>query len=528
MFNLPNNCSRLLSAYMQLLKTPLLLASILALGSSVLKADVTLSNIFGDHMVLQREQANPVWGKADAGEQVTVSIGGQSHQTTANKHGLWRVKLDPMEANDQPQLLQVSGLKNQVSLADVLVGEVWICSGQSNMQWSLTNTYNGAVEIASANHPQIRLISVPQVGTQEPQDNFNGAWSVCSPESVGNFSAVGYLFGSRIHSALGVPVGLIDNAWGGSAAEAWVPRNALEADGGYAALLNSWDAKVAAYTDEMHAAKVAEYKAWLEAGKPGKAKRSPRDFRAGQHRPANLFNGVLNPTIGYGMRGVIWYQGESNAGRATQYRDLFPLMISSWRDLWQQGDFSFYWVQLADYLAEASEPSDSAWAELREAQTMTLALPNTGQAVIIDAGEGRDIHPRDKTTVANRLVRLALANDYGYSIDALSPRYASMQVKDSAIALTFDHVSGQGLCSFDIKQPIGFTIAGADKVFVQADAKIIGKNKVHVSNANVSSPVAVRYAWANNPKANLYDRNGLPVTPFRTDDWPGITANAVK
>ena len=188
---------------MQLLKTPLFLASILALGSSALKADVTLSNIFGDHMVLQREQANPVWGKADAGEQVTVSIGGQSHQTTANKHGLWRVKLDPMEASDQPQLLQVSGLKNQLSIADVLVGEVWICSGQSNMQWPLTNTYNGAVEIASANHPQIRLISVPQVGTQEPQDNFNGAWSVCSPESVGNFSAVGYLFGSRIHSALG-------------------------------------------------------------------------------------------------------------------------------------------------------------------------------------------------------------------------------------------------------------------------------------------------------------------------------------
>ena len=272
--------------------------------------------------------------------------------------------------------------------------------------------------------------------------------------------------------------------------------------------------------------KVAEAKA---AGKPApRGPRSPSSLLEGNARPGNIFAGMVHPTLGYGMKGVIWYQGESNAGRAHEYRSLFPYMIEQWRKEWGQGDFPFYWVQLADYLAEASEPSDSAWAELREAQTMTLALPNTGQAVIIDAGEGRDIHPRDKTTVANRLVRLALANDYGYPIDALSPRYASMQVKDSAIALTFDHVSRQGLCSFDIKQPIGFAIAGEDQIFVKADAKIIGKNKVLVSNVKVSKPVAVRYAWANNPKANLQDRNGLPVTPFRTDDWPGITANSVK
>ena len=513
---------------MQLLKTPLFLASILSFGLSALEADVTLPNIFGDHMVFQREQANPVWGKADSGEQITVSIDGQSHKTKADQNGDWRVKLNAMEASAEPKVLQVSGLNNQVSISDVLVGEVWICSGQSNMQWALSNTNHAGVEIAAANHPEIRLISVPQVGTQEAQDNFEGAWSVCSPDSVGNFSAVGYLFGSRLQSALGVPVGLIDNAWGGSAAEAWVPCNVLEADGNYAELLSSWDEKVAAYTDDKHAAKMAEYKAWVAAGKPNPRQRSPRDFRAGQHRPANIFNGVLNPTIGYGIRGVIWYQGESNSGRATQYRALFPLMITTWRDLWQQGDFPFYWVQLADFMEEVPEPRDSAWAELREAQTMTLSLPNTGQAVIIDAGEGRDIHPRDKTTVANRLVRLALANDYGYQIDSQSPRYASMQIKDSAVALTFDHVSSQGLYTFDVKHPTGFTIAGEDQVFVKADAKIIGKNKVLVSSASVPNPVAVRYAWANNPEANLQDRNGLPTTPFRTDDWPGITANAVK
>jgi sialate O-acetylesterase len=513
---------------MQLLKTPLLVASILSLGISALEADVTLPNIFGDHMVLQREQANPVWGKADSGEQITVSIDGQSHKTKADKNGDWRVKLNAMEASAEPKVLQISGLKTQVSISDVLVGEVWICSGQSNMQWPLINTNNGAVEIAAANHPEIRLISVPPVGTQDAQDNFDGAWAVCSPGSAAHFSAVGYLFGSRIHSALGVPVGLIDNAWGGSAAEAWVPRSVLEADGHYTELLHSWDEKVAAYTDEIHATKVAEFKAWQAAGKPKPAKRGPRDLRSGQHRPGNLFNGVLNPTIGYGMRGVIWYQGENNAGRAYQYRALFPLMITTWRDLWQQGDFPFYWVQLADCFKESPEPRDSTWAELREAQSMALTLPNTGQAVIIDVGEGRNIHPRDKTTVANRLVRLALANDYGYQIDAQSPRYASMLVKGSAIALTFDHVSSQGLYTFDVMYPIGFAIAGADKVFVKADAKIIGKNKVLVSNANVSNPVAVRYAWANNPEANLQGRNGLPVTPFRTDDWPGITINAVK
>jgi sialate O-acetylesterase len=512
---------------MRLFKVPLpLVASIISLGVSSLQADVTLPNIFGDHMVLQREQANPIWGKAEAGEKVTVTIDEQSHTAVAGTDGNWRVKLDPLAVGG-PYQLTVKG-NNTLTFEDVLAGEVWICSGQSNMQWSLNNSNHADVEIASANYPEIRLISVPQVGTQEAQENFNGQWQDCSPRTVANFSAVGYLFGSRIHNALGVPVGLINNAWGGSAAEAWVPREVLEADDGYTELLNSWDAKVAAYTDEKHAAKVAEFKAWQAAGSPKPNKRAPRDFRAGQHRPANIFNGVLHPTIGYGMRGVIWYQGESNAGRAYQYRELFPLMISTWRDLWRQGNFPFYWVQLADFQAELDAPAESAWAELREAQTMALALTNTGEAVIIDAGEGRDIHPRDKQTVANRLARLALANDYGYNMASQSPRYASMETTGNTITLTFDHVSPAGLYTFDVKQPIGFAVAGADKVFAWADAKIVAKNKVRVSSASVPHPVAVRYAWANNPVANLQDRNGLPVTPFRTDDWPGITVNNVR
>jgi len=497
---------------MLFLKTPLFIVSAISLSLSALSADVTLPNIFGDHMVLQREQANPIWGKADPGESITVNIHDQSHATTAGSDGTWRINLQPLPVGG-PYELHIAA-NNTVTFKDVLVGEVWICSGQSNMQWSLANAYNGAVEIVAANHPEIRLISVPQVGTQVAQEDFDGKWSLCTPNIAKNFSAVGYLFGSRIHSALGVPVGLVDNAWGGSAAEAWIPRKVLEADGSFTELLDSWDAKVTAYTDELHAAKLKKYNAWVAAGKPEPNKRWPNDIRSGQHRPGNLFNGVLHPTIGYGMRGVIWYQGESNARRAYQYRSLFPLLITTWRELWQQGDFPFYWVQLADFMDENTQPRESWWAELREAQSMTLSLPNTGQAVIIDSGEGHDIHPRDKTTVANRLVRLALANDYGYQIDSQSPRYHSMQVKDGAIAVTFDYVSAQGLTTFDVKYPTGFSIAGEDQVFVNADATLVGKDQVLVSSTNVPNPVAVRYAWADNPVANLQDRNGLPVTPL--------------
>ena len=506
----------------------LYLASLIVLLGSVLtlQADVNLPNIFGDHMVFQRLQTNPVWGTAEPGEKIVVKIHGQHHTTAADEHGDWGVMLNPLPTGG-PYELSIEG-DNTVTFDDILSGEVWICSGQSNMVRSVSSIYNADVEILTANHPQIRLISVPNVASQEPLDDFEGNWETCSPETVANFSAIGYMFGRRIHDAVGVPVGLIDNAWGGSAADAWIPRDVLEAEGQYTPLLDSWDKNAAAYTDEVHATAVEKFKAWQAAGKPGRTQRAPRDLRQSQHRPANLFNGVLHPTIGFGIRGVIWYQGEGNAKRAYQYRDMFPLMINTWRDLWSQGDFPFYWVQLADFRAELAEPAASDWAELREAQTMTLALPNTGEAVIIDAGEGRDIHPRDKTTVANRLARLALGKDYGFDLKTQSPRFASMSAEGATITLTFDHVSDGGLYAFDVTEPIGFAIAGADQKFVWADAKLVGKNQVAVSSPDVPKPVAVRYAWADNPIANLQDATGLPVTPFRTDDWPGVTVGVVK
>ena len=507
-------------------------------GSAVTAlADVKLPAIFGSHMVLQQGQRVRVWGWAEPGEAVTVTIDKQSHSTQAAADGRFQVELDSLPVGG-PHTLTVKG-KNSVTFDDVLVGEVWICSGQSNMQWDVSQSNDADLEIKTAKFPKIRLISVPQVGTQAPQNDFNGKWEVCSPETVGKFSAVGYFFGRQLHQTLDVPIGLIDDAWGGSACEAWIRRDTLAADQRYKPLLDMWDERErnfpqakAEYETKLAEWKVAAEKAKADGKQPPQPPQNPAGQMAGNHRPANIYNGVLKPTIGYGIRGAIWYQGESNAGRAYQYRDLFPLMIKSWRDEWAQGEFPFYWVQLADFLAEKPEPGDSAWAELREAQTMTMSkLPNTGEAVIIDIGEGRDIHPRNKQGVANRLARWALAKDYGVPIAHRSPQYKSMEQQGNKIVLTFDHAGG-GLYSFDVHEPRGFAIAGADKKFVWAKAKLVGdsqiKTQVEVFSDAIADPAAVRYAWADNPVSNLYSKEGLPVTPFRTDDWPGITANNVK
>jgi sialate O-acetylesterase len=504
-----------------------------ACGSPAL-ADVKLPSIFGSHMVLQRGQNNRVWGWAEPGEEVKVAIADQTKATKAGDDGRWTVQLDPLAAGG-PHQLTIAG-KNTLALDDVLVGEVWLCSGQSNMQFAVSNANDGDLEKLSAKYPQIRLISVPQVGTQEPQDNFVGQWQVCSPDTVGEFSAVGFFFGRQLHQTLGVPVGLIDNSWGGSACEAWVKRDLLAADERYKGLLDQWEQTEKTFDFEKAMADFREKRKDWEAraqqakdqGKqPPAPPRAPQNVLAGQHRPGNLYCGVLHPIIGYGIRGAIWYQGEANAGRAYQYRDLFPLMIKLWRDEWKQGDFPFYWVQLADYMAESPEPRDSAWAELREAQTMTMAkLPNTGQAVITDLGEAADIHPRNKQDVAKRLARWALAKNYGVEVPCASPLYKSMECKDNKIVVQLEVSPGPegALDSFDVAEVRGFSIAGEDKKFVPAKARIVGRDHVEVWSDTVSNPVAVRYAWADNPVCNLRSKLGLPVTPFRTDDWPGVTA----
>lgn len=512
-------------------RTPLFLSLLVCtLLTSFAQAGLKLPSIIGPNMVLQRDLENPIWGWADPGAEVTVAIAGQNLQTKADQAGKWKVKLAPMAVSSDPVSMAIKSGAEELVLDNILVGEVWICSGQSNMQWSVSQSNDPDLETATAKYPEIRFISVPQVGTQEKKDDFVGQWDVCTPETVGQFSGVGYFFGRQLHLTLDVPIGLIDNAWGGSAAEAWISREVMDSDPRFSNVAEQWKNTDATYDHEKA---MAAWKVKAEEAKAAgtQAPRQPSNLLTGNQRPGNIWAGVLHPTIGYGIRGTIWYQGESNAGRAYQYDDLFALMISEWRKAWGIGDFPFYWVQLADYMAEKDAPGDSSWAELREAQSNTLSLPNTGQAVIYDLGEGRDIHPRDKQNVAKRLARIALARDYGVEIEYQSPSYKAMEVKENKAILTFENVGKDGLYTFDTQQAVGFAVAGADKVWHWGTGAIVGADKVEVVSDKVSAPVAVRYAWADNPIANLRGRNGLPVDPFRTDDWPLTTdpaTNALK
>ena len=492
----------------------------------LVQADLRLPTIIGDGMVLQRDAPIRIWGWTNPGQDVSVKLADRTVSGVADDKGRFDVKLDSLPAGG-PHQLEIKADETK-TLQDVLVGEVWVCSGQSNMAWQVSNANDPDLEAASAKYPNIRLISVPQVASQEPQDNFNGKWEPCTPETVPAFSAVGYFFGRQLHQTLDVPIGLIDNAWGGSAAEAWVRRDVLEADAQYAELLAKWDDMAKTYDHDAAVAKYNDRLAKWKEAKKGNRPRPPRNPLMGQHRPANLYNGVLHPIIGYSIRGAIWYQGESNAGRAHQYGDLFPLMIQHWRDEWKQGDFPFYWVQLADFRPEVPEPGESSWAELREAQTSTMSkLKNTGEAVIVNLGEASDIHPKNKQDVAKRLARWALATQYGFDITYRSPIYSKMTTEGNKIQVDFDHV-GSGLDTFDVREPIGFTIAAEGKPFVHAKAKIVDKDTIEVWSDSVSEPVAVRYAWADNPICNVQNKTGLPLTPFRTDKRKGVTEGVVK
>ena len=490
------------------------------------QAELKVSPVFGDSMVVQRNTPIHVWGWTTADTDVRVEIASHTNSARSDRDGRFDVMLDPLSAGGPHKLTIVADETRTFS--DVLVGEVWLCSGQSNMAWPVAGAIDSDLEILTAKHPEIRLISVPQVASQKPLNDFKGQWEACTPETAKQFSAVGYFFGRQLHDTLDIPVGLIDNAWGGSAAEAWIARTDLEKAGQYSELLKHWDDQVSTYD---HEAAVAQWRERLndwQVSKTGNKPRPPRSIVSSNHRPANLFNGVLHPVLGYTIRGAIWYQGESNAKRAHQYRDLFPLMIQTWRERWGQGDFPFYWVQLADFQPEQKEPTDSNWAELREAQTMTMSrLPNTGEAVIIELGEAADIHPRNKQDVAKRLARWALANQYGYDIPFRSPTFKSVEFHDGVATVVFDHVGGK-LDTFDVREPIGFTVAGKDQRFVHATAKIVDDATVRIWSDDITDPVAVRYAWAGNPVCNVQSAEGLPMTPFRTDDWPGVTEGQVK
>lgn len=512
------------------MQTSLRFTAVILACTLTARAEIKLPAIISDHMVLQQKQTNPIWGWDTPGTKVTVTFAGQTKSAEAATDGKWTVKLDPVSVNAQPQTIKIAGT-NTVEIQDVLVGEVWMCSGQSNMGFTLNQDWNGDLEAAASKLPNLRLIKVPQVGTQEAQNDFKGQWKASAADSASSFSAVGFMFGRYLHEILGVPVGLIDNSWGGSAAEAWVRRESLEKDPRFKLLMENTKQREALFQTEKaktdHEAAVAKWKIAAEKakaeGKPvPRPPQSPQQWLGGNARPGNIFNGVMFPTLGYGIKGVVWYQGESNAGRAYEYLDLFPFMIEQWRKEWKQGDFSFYWVQLADYLPEKPAPGDSTWAELREAQTKTMKLPNTGQAVITDLGEAKDIHPKNKHDVAARLVRWALVKDYGLKFPYRSPEFKSLEIAGNKAIVTLDYF-GSSLRPFDVTDAVGFAICGEDKVWHWAKGKILPGDRIEVTSDKVEKPIAVRYAWADNPVCNLFSKDGLPVTPFRSDSFEMIT-----
>ena len=502
---------------------------LLLVNAGAALADVKLPAVISDNMVLQGNKKVSIWGWAEPGEEVMVGVSWHSMKwaVTADKDGKWKFKMNSPKTGG-PYEMTISG-KNTITVKNIMVGEVWVCSGQSNMQMSVKASANAEQEISAANYPNIRLFTVTRKVATEPQSDCVGSWTLCGPQTVPGFSAVAYYFGRELHKELNVPIGLIHTSWGGTPVEAWTRREALEKEADAAPILERYDDAVAKYPQakKEFEQKVIEWKEAVEKAKAEgeKVPQRPRaPFGPGHyHSPAGLYNAMIAPLIPYEIGGAIWYQGESNVSRAYQYRKLFPAMIKNWRNDWGQGDFPFLFVQLANFMAIDPEPAESMWAELREAQSMTLALPNTGMAVIIDIGEAKDIHPKNKQDVGKRLALWALARSYGKKLVYSGPIYKSMKIKGNEIILYFDHVGG-GLVAASDGPLKGFAIAGADRKFVWADAKINGDN-IMVSSGEVSAPVVVRYAWADNPVCNLYNEEGLPASSFRTDNWPGITVD---
>lgn len=521
-----------------------LTAAVLALTAAAARADVKLPALVSSGMILQRGGPVNIWGWAADGEAVTVSFRGKTAQGTA-KDGKFNVQIDPGEAGG-PFELTVAG-KNTLALKDVWVGDIWVCGGQSNMEWTIAADSKEDKDIAAADAPDVklRLFKVAKSPKARPVDDVTGSWTGAEPKTTIGFSAVGYFFGRHLRAKMPeVPIGLIYSNWGGTNAETWTSREALASVPQYKALLDGFDKQVEAFEKDPAAAEKA---AQNTPAKPGKKAASANPAAA--NRPACLFNGMIHPLLNHKIKGAIWYQGESNAGAAWAYRTLFPLMIKSWRDAWGCGDFPFYFVQLAPFQAIAKEPGESNWAELREAQGHTEAtVKNTGMAVILDVGHETDIHPTPKKPVGERLALLALKHAYGQDVVWSGPRLAKCEIAGGKAVITFDHANG-GLVGHefeasdtrknkagqptgsawrvkagsDTKKINGFAVCGADRKWHWAEAAITGDNQVTVSCKDVAEPVAVRYGWSQHPMGNLFNKAGLPANAFRTDDFPGIT-----
>jgi sialate O-acetylesterase len=473
-----------------------LFAVMLCISNGV-RAKVKLPSLFSDNMVFQQKTKAAVWGKADPGKTITISTTWSRARYTskADELGNWKIMVTTPSYGG-PYAMTVSDGEPLI-LMNLLIGEVWICSGQSNMEmplagWGKINNYEQ--EIAAAKYPAIRLLQVDHTASNFPLDDAkvaNSGWKPCIPEFVAGFSSVAYFFAREIYNKTKVPIGLIHTSWGGTVAEAWTSAPTLKT--------------IPDFVEAVH-----------------KIEKADKD-NGGPNRTTVLYNAMIHPYLQFPIKGVIWYQGEGNAGRAHQYRTLFPAMITDWRKQWGLGDFPFYFVQLANFMKPEAEPVASAWAELRDAQREALSLPNTGMAVAIDIGDAADIHPKNKQDVGKRLALIALAKTYGVKVPYTGPVYESSKSEAGTIRVVFGEA--KDLKTSNGEQLKGFAIAGADQKFHWAKAEIKG-NQVLVSSAEVPDPVAVRYAWANNPICNLVNGAGLPASPFRTDKWGDSTSAA--
>lgn len=500
----------------------LAVALLIAWPAGVLGADLKPHGLFSDHMVLQQGKRVPVWGTADDGTKVTVSFRGQSVAATA-EGGKWMAWLAPTEAGG-PFEMTIEGGGKTVTFRDVLVGEVWVCSGQSNMAWPVSRSAAAKTAIPNAKNDKIRLFTVERTTSDKPLSAVPAktGWVRCTPETVPGFSAVGYYFGRALQPAIQVPVGLLHTSWGGSPAQAWTDRRTLASRPELKAYLTRWDRYVQNVYPKQAKAYQQKLAQWNKRAAQAKAvgKKPPRKprgpFGPNSHKkPCGLYNGMIAPLLPYAIRGAIWYQGEANAGEGYLYRTLFLAMIQNWRKVWKQGDFPFLFVQLAPFDGKPTQPP---WAEIRESQLVTTQVcPKTGMAVITDLGEKKDIHPKRKAPVGERLALAARAIAYGQDIVFSGPVYESMAVRDGKVVLTFKH-TGSGLVAKGDELK-GFSIAGADRQFVPARARIEGDTVV-VESPKVSEPKAVRFGWSNFPVVNLFNAEGLPATPFRTDGWP--------
>jgi sialate O-acetylesterase len=491
---------------------------VIAAASSIAFGTIWLPSIISDNMVLQADTNAPIWGKAAANSQISITCSWDKKTVItvkSDEQGKWAAGLKTPK-NSKKGIITITCGKEVRTITNVLVGQVWLCSGQSNMAFKVNEIKNPDKELKKAKYPKIRFFIVKKTTAKEPQEDCFGEWVECNPETAAKFSAVGYFFGKQLHK----PIGLIDSSYGGTPAQAWMSKEAIESNAALKEYL-AIDANNEANKDKYEKEYTKTLKDWknevmtaVAQGKPAKSKPKPPYSLREQDKCGRLYNVMIHPLIPFAIKGAIWYQGESNADNAIGYRTLFPAMITDWRTNWHQGDFSFYFVQLAGY----GKTAGTDWPMLREAQTMTLALPNTGMAVAIDIGEANDIHPKNKQAVGKRLALWAMAKNYGReNLVCSGPLYKGMQIEGDKIRISFEYAKGGLKLAPKAKIVKGFVIAGSDKKFVPANAKI-SKGDVLVWSEQIKQPAAVRYGWADWTDCNLYNKHNLPVSPFRTDN----------